>query len=94
VQPLTPQLAAEVEAPNSVHGLVISRVDPSGPASRLLTKGDVIVSVIGRGGVQRAVLSGDQLKDAISNTGNGVVSLLVYNKQAGGTRVVNVPLNQ
>jgi len=97
VQAVTPQLATQLRVPQSVRGVAIARVDPSGPAATLLGQGDVITAVIGRGGVQRPVLTGDQLKDAVNGASNGVVSLLVYNRQlgpSGGTRVVNVPIGQ
>jgi serine protease Do len=96
VEPLTPQNASEVRAPSSVRGLVIRDVQQSGPARGHLYEGDVIVAVIGRGGVQRAITTNAQLLDVVNNA-NGVISLLVYNSQfggTGGTRVVNVPLNQ
>src|SRR5205823_5156974 len=95
-RPLTPTLASEISAKGDVKGLVVRDVDPTGPAARLLFQNDVIMAVIGRGGVQRPVLTNDQLNDAIASATNGVVSLLVYNPQAGagsrGTRVVNIPL--
>jgi serine protease Do len=93
VRPLTPELASQAGAPNNVRGLFVQNVDPSGPASRALTEGDIITAVIGRGGAQRTVLTNDQLRDAIDSATNGVISLLVYNKQIGGTRVVNISLN-
>jgi len=98
VVPLTPALATEVHATSNVHGLVVRDVNETGPARGHLYEQDVIVAVIGRGGVQTPVTSGPQLQAAVNNA-NGVISLLVYNAQlardgSGGTRVVNVPLNQ
>ncbi|WP_158508624.1 trypsin-like peptidase domain-containing protein [Gemmatirosa kalamazoonensis] len=98
VEPLTPELATQARVTNSsIHGLLVSEVKETGPARGHLIEGDVIVAVIGRGGVQRQITSGAQLKDAVDNA-PGVISLLVYNSRlsvgAAGTRVVNVPLNQ
>jgi serine protease Do len=96
VEPLTTQNASEVRAPSSVRGLVVRDVQQSGPARGHLYEGDVIVAVIGRGGLQRPITTNAQLLDVVNNA-SGVISLLVYNSQfggTGGTRVVNVPLNQ
>lgn len=97
VQPVSPQLAAQYKVPESVRGVAVKDVNPSGPAARLIVEGDVITAVIGRGGAQRAILTGDQLKSAVDGASNGVISLVVYNAQNGpngGTRVVNVPLDR
>jgi hypothetical protein len=98
VEPTGAQVASESGArANGVRGVVVKDIDPSGPARGRLFQEDIITAVIGRGGAQRPITTGAQLKEAVDNATNGVVSLLVYNPQsgnAGGTRVVNVPLNE
>ena len=66
-----------------------SRWNPTGPAARLLQQGDVIEQILGRG-TSRPVHSVEDLRDALEHSTSGVTSLLVYNQQAGGTRVVNI----
>jgi serine protease Do len=90
VEPLTPGIARQLQLPANTTGLVVDQVDPSGPAGTL-QRGDVIESVLGRG-VARPVHTAEDLRDAVQQSPNGVVSLLVYSPQAGGTRVVNIPL--
>jgi len=49
VQPLTPQLAAEVEVPRDTDGLLVTSVEPDGRAAEAgLRRGDVITQVNGQ----------------------------------------------
>jgi serine protease Do len=45
VQNLTPAIRKQLEIPADVHGVVVTNVDPSSPASQYLEQGDVILSV-------------------------------------------------
>jgi serine protease Do len=92
VAPLTPELARELQLPQTVAGVVIGGVDPAGPAAGLLLPGEVVTAVFGPGGVQRPVRAVSDLQQAVAAARGGVVSLLVYTPQARGTRVVSVPL--
>jgi len=74
-------------------GLVVTAVDPEGPAAEQVTTPDeggpdVIVSVEGRN-----VRSVADLKDALKGAGHGaIVELVVYNAQAGNRRVERIRL--
>ena len=86
VQPLTPEIARQLELPRSASGLVITDVDPSGAAAAAgLREGDVIEQVNGR-----AVTSGDELRSALDAASDRPAVLLV-NRQ--GTTVF-VPLRR
>jgi len=93
VVPVSPEIASQLQLPAGTGGLVIEQVDPTGPAAALLQRGDVLESVLGRGSAQ-PIRSVDDLRQALSHASNGVVSLLVYSPQAGGTRVVNIAPGQ
>lgn len=45
VQPLTPELASELQLQSGAQGVVVAEVDPNGPAADGLQRGDVIVQV-------------------------------------------------
>jgi serine protease Do len=91
VAPVTADVAAQLELPQGVRGLVVAAVDPRGPAVGRLVPSDVITARIVAGG-ERPVRSVQDLEQAITEARNGVVSLLVYSPQARGTRVVNIPV--
>jgi serine protease Do len=94
VAPLTPDVAQQLQLPDNVKaGLVIERVDPSGPAAGRLQAGDVITAALGPGGA-RAIRSVSDLHDAVQRAPKGVVSLQVYSPQAQTTAVVNIQLAQ
>jgi serine protease Do len=95
VEPLTAEISRQLELPSDVRsGVVVADVDPSGPASGRLTRGDVITAVLGAGGRQRSIRSTEELRDVIAQAPGGVVSLLVYSPQARGTRVVNLQITR
>jgi serine protease Do len=76
VQPLTPDIAQQLQLPNSTKGVVVANVDPEGVAAESgLAEGDVIEKVNGQ-----SVTTVDQLKSALDNN-NGKPSLLVVNKK-------------
>ena len=85
---------AQLRVPANVQGLLVTEVDPSGPAARLLFRGDVIVAVLGAGGQRTAVASAEQLRDVTARAPRGVASLLVAAGPEGQTRVANVPLRE
>jgi serine protease Do len=89
VAPVTADIAAQLQLPNNTRGLVVERVDPSGPAANLLGPGDVITAALGPGGA-KPIRSVDDLHDAVQQARQGVVSLQVYSAQAQISRVVNI----
>jgi serine protease Do len=94
VAPLTPDIAQQMQLPDNIKGgLVIARVDPSGPTAGLLQPGDIITAALGPG-APRQIRSIDQLHEAVQRAPNGVVSLQVYSAQAQTSRVVNIQLTQ
>jgi serine protease Do len=93
VAPVTPDIAQQLQLPDNIRGLVIERVDPSGPAAGQLQAGEVITAALGPG-APRPIRSVEQLHDAVQSARNGVVSLQVYLPQAQTSRVVNIQLAQ
>ncbi len=45
LEPLTPDIAGQLGLPSGAHGVVVTNVDPTGPAADALQPGDVIVEV-------------------------------------------------
>jgi Do/DeqQ family serine protease len=73
VQPLTPELASELQLQAGAQGVVVAEVDPTGPAADAgLQRGDVIVQVN-----RQPVRSGAGLNEAIGRGGSRPVLLLV-----------------
>ncbi len=96
VTPLTSALSERLELQNPVQGLVITDVDPSGPAAEHLfdeasgSGPDIIVGVNGR-----AVRTEGELRDALRAAGAGkVASLDIYNARADTRRMERVRLGQ
>jgi Do/DeqQ family serine protease len=84
VQPLTPEIARQLELPAGTQGLVVGEVDSSGPAADAgIEEGDVIVSVN-----QQPVRSMAELKASIDRSGTRPVLLLINRK--GTTLFVTV----
>jgi serine protease Do len=76
VQPLTPDIAQQLQLPRSTKGVVVAGVDPDGIAADSgLAEGDVIEKVNGE-----PVSSVEQLKSALDNN-SGKPSLLLVNKK-------------
>ena len=76
VQPLTPDIAQQLQLPTSTKGVVVAGVDPEGIAAESgLAEGDVIEKVNGQ-----PVTTVDQLKSALDNN-SSKPSLLVVNKK-------------
>jgi serine protease Do len=78
VQPLTPEIARELELTKRREGLVIRGVDPDGAAAAAdLRVGDVIAQVNGE-----AVNSASELKSALAKAGDRPALLLVTRRNA------------
>jgi serine protease Do len=88
-EPLTAELARQLQLPPNTQGLAVRDVDPSGPAAGLLGVGDVITGTVGAAG-QRPVRAAADLSAVEANAPNGVASLVVVSRQ--GARVVNIGL--
>jgi Do/DeqQ family serine protease len=73
VEPLTPEIAAQLELPAGTQGLVVSDVDETGPAADAsVQRGDVIVQVN-----QQQVRSQAELQATLGRTGSRPALLLV-----------------
>jgi serine protease Do len=73
LQPLTPQMAKQLNVPEGIDGLVVTDVDPTGTAADSgVSRGDVI-SEINR----QPVKTLQDVQAAIAKSGNGPVLLLV-----------------
>jgi S1-C subfamily serine protease len=85
VQPLTPEVARELELDRNTKGVVISSVDPSGAAASAgLRQGDVIMQINGH-----AVQSAEDVRSALNvSTGSKPAVLLI----ARGGATLFVPL--
>jgi len=80
VQPLTPELARQLGLASDTQGVVVTQVDPSGPAAAAgIERGDVIEQVN-----QQPVRSADEIRAALERSGDRPVLLLVNNR---GTRL-------
>jgi serine protease Do len=86
VQPVTPDLARQLELPRTARGLVITDVDPSGAAAAAgLREGDLIEQVNGG-----EVTTSGELKAALDAAGSKPAVLLISRQ---GTTVF-VPLRR
>lgn len=78
VEPVTPEIAAQLELPRDTKGVVISDLDPSGAAAGAgLKEGDVIQQVNGK-----TVRSGEELKAGLDASTNRPAVLLVTRDKA------------
>ncbi|MDH3494540.1 MAG: DegQ family serine endoprotease [Acidobacteriota bacterium] len=84
VQPISPELASRFRIPDEVRGLVITDVDPKGPAAEAgLRPGFVIVEVN-----RQIVESIGDMRKALESSGDGAVLLLI--SRQGQTAFVTV----
>jgi Do/DeqQ family serine protease len=84
VEPLTPEIARQLQLGRDVKGVVISDLDPSGAAASAgLREGDVIQQVNGK-----PVQTAEDVRSALNATGDKPAVLLV----ARGTATIFVPL--
>ena len=90
VEPMTTDRASRAEVSDAQRGLVVMSVDALGPSyQKLFAESDVIVKVLNP--MPHAIRTVADLDSSISKLKTGdVVSLLVYNTQQKGTRVVNL----
>jgi serine protease Do len=90
VEPMTSDRASRAEVSDAQRGLVVVSVDALGPSyQKLFADADVIVKVLNP--MPHAIRTVSDLDSSISKLKSGdVVSLLVYNTQQKGTRVVNL----
>lgn len=73
LQPLTPQVAKQLGVPADSEGLVVTDVDPNGPAGEAgIARGDLLLEV-NRQGVRTA----DDVRSALENAGDKPVLLLI-----------------
>jgi serine protease Do len=93
VQALTPELAQEYELEKDIRGVIVTEVDPNGPAYGTLFSPedggpDVIQAVEGT-----VIRTERDLKSALKDSGKGsIVALKVYNAQAHRTRIERIQL--
>ncbi len=93
VRALTPEVSQEYEIDPGVRGLVVTEVDPDGPAYGVLRSAedgnpDVILSVEGT-----PVRSESDLRKVLADAGKGaIVTLKVYDTRRGDTRIERVKL--
>jgi Do/DeqQ family serine protease len=88
LQPVTAQIARELELPADTKGLVVMDVDPDGSAADAgVTRGDVIVEIN-----RQPVKTLDEVQTAIEKSGNKPIFLLI-NRQ-GNTRYLTVTPRQ
>jgi Do/DeqQ family serine protease len=84
VEPLTPEIARQLELDRNTRGVVIADVDPSGAAASAgLREGDVIQQVNGK-----SVQTAEELRTALNAAGDKPAVLLV----ARGSATIFVPL--
>jgi len=87
VSPLTPDLAARLRLPEDAEGVVVTNVDPEGPAAEArLRQGDLIVQAN-----RQPVRTPDELRAALRNTGDRPVLLLVTRAGEGSSFVTVRP---
>ena len=72
MQPLTPDLAEQLQLPAGTHGVVVTSVDAASPAANNLQRGDVIQEVN-----HKPVNSIEDYRQAIATAGKSSVLLLV-----------------
>jgi S1-C subfamily serine protease len=86
VEPLTPDIAAQLGLRRGVQGVVITQVDPGGPAAEAgIQPGDLIQEVN-----RQPVRSPNDVRGALQKSGNRPPLLLI--NRGGHTIYVTVPL--
>lgn len=84
VQPVTSDLAQQYQLPSNVQGVIVTQVDPVGPAAEAgIQEGDVIVQVN-----RQPVKSGNDVVQALGKSGNSPALLLINR----GGQTVYVPV--
>ena len=73
LQPVTPQIARQLQLPDNSEGLVVTEVEPNGAAAAVgIVRGDVILEVN-----RQSVRTLDDVQSALERAGNKPVALLV-----------------
>jgi Do/DeqQ family serine protease len=76
LQPVTPQIARQIEIPADTKGLVVTDVDPAGAsAEKGIARGDVILQIN-----RKSVATLDEAQEAIDKSGTRPILLLVMRK--------------
>jgi serine protease Do len=76
LQPLTSDLAKKLDLPATTKGVVVTDVDPDGAAAEKdIQQGDVIMEINGK-----TVESLDDVQNALANSGDKAVRLLINRK--------------
>jgi Do/DeqQ family serine protease len=84
VQPLTPDIADQLQLPRTTKGVVVGDVDPEGAAAQSgIVEGDVIMKVNGQ-----SVTTVDELKSALDKSSDKPALLLVNHKGEEGFRAL------
>lgn len=87
LQPVTPDVAKELQIPDDTKGLVVSQVDPNGAAAQVgVRRGDVILEVN-----RSPVSSLDEMKSALDKSGTNAALLLI--SRGGQTTFLTVKPN-
>jgi serine protease Do len=96
VEPITPDIAQQLQLPNNMRGLVVTDVTPGGPAWETLFDDpqrngpDIILSVEGK-----PVRTEAELRNALKAEKPGsIVTLGIYNPRAQGRRVERIKLGE
>jgi serine protease Do len=88
LSPLTPQLARRLEVPPSTSGVVVTDIDPNGPAASAgVRSGDVIKRVNGK-----PVTSVDEIRSALTAQSGKPALVMVH--RGGADLFVALPSNR
>jgi serine protease Do len=73
LQPVTPQIAAQLEIPADTKGLIVTEIDPNGAAAAQgVVRGDVILEVN-----RQTVTTAEDVQNALTNAGDKPILILV-----------------
>ncbi|MGI8884381.1 MAG: DegQ family serine endoprotease [Pyrinomonadaceae bacterium] len=76
LQPVTPEIARQLQLPAETEGLIVTEIDPNGAAAeRGITRGDVILEIN-----RQAVKTVDDVQNALDKAGSRPIALLVSRK--------------
>ena len=76
LQPVTPEIARQLQLPAETEGLIVTEIDPNGAAAeRGITRGDVILEIN-----RQAVKTVDDVQNALDKAGSRPIVLLVSRK--------------
>ncbi|MDQ3132883.1 MAG: PDZ domain-containing protein, partial [Acidobacteriota bacterium] len=76
LQPITPEIARQLQIPAETEGLIVTEVDPNGAAAEVgITRGDLILEIN-----RQAVKTVDDVQNALDKAGSRPLALLVSRK--------------